>query len=95
MSELMVLVYCLIIGILLGLFFFGGLWWTLQKGLASKNPALWFVGSGIFRMFVVLVGFYYIGNGSWQRTVSCLAGFTIARCFRHRISYQSSAVHEP
>ena len=36
-------------GALLGAFFFGGLWWTVQKGVTSEQPALWFLGSLLLR----------------------------------------------
>ena len=36
-------------GALLGVFFFGGLWWTVQKGVASERPAFWFLGSLLVR----------------------------------------------
>ncbi len=94
MNNLIILTLCLMGGIILGLFFFGGLWWTLQKGLASKTPALWFMLSGPLRMVVTLVGFYYIGNGSWQRTLSCLLGFTIARFSGLRMSRKTGMANE-
>ena len=47
-------------GLLLGIFFFGGLWWTIQKGLSSNHPGLWFFGSLIVRTGVVLIGFYLV-----------------------------------
>ena len=43
-------------GVLLGVLFFGGLWWTVQRGLVSRRPALWFVGSFLLRTSVVLAG---------------------------------------
>ncbi len=66
-------------GIALGVIFFGGLLWTIRKGLASPSPALWFLGSALLRMAIVLTGFYFTSGGHWQRLVSCLTGFLIAR----------------
>ena len=37
-------------GLVLGAIFFGGLWWTVRKGLSSQQPALWFLGSMLLRM---------------------------------------------
>ena len=48
----------LIAGLLLGAFFFGGLWWTVQKGLTSNNPVLWFYGSTLLRTSFAVAGFY-------------------------------------
>jgi F1F0 ATPase subunit 2 len=66
-------------GCLLGAIFYGGLWWTVQKGLISKRPALWFFASFWLRLGIVLTGFYIVANGDWKRTLACLAGFIIAR----------------
>jgi F1F0 ATPase subunit 2 len=79
MNELLILAVALTAGLLLGAIFFGGLWWTVRKGLSSKNPALWFLGSMALRMGIVLLGFYFVGRGNWQRLVACLLGFIIAR----------------
>jgi len=40
MTELLIL--ALAAGLVLGAIFFGGLWWTVRKGVSSKYPALWF-----------------------------------------------------
>jgi F1F0 ATPase subunit 2 len=73
-------------GILLGAIFFGGLWWTVRKGVSSKNPALWFLGSMLLRMGIVLAGFYFVGRGDWKRLVSCLLGFIVARFIVMRLT---------
>ena len=63
----------------LGAFFFGGLWWTLRRGLSSGRPALWHLASLLLRMAVTLLGFYAIGGGRWERLLACLLGFVMAR----------------
>ena len=45
MNELLLLAPALAAGLLLGAFFFGGLWWTVIKGASSQRPALWFFGN--------------------------------------------------
>jgi len=45
MTETLGLMLALVTGISLGAMFFGSLWWTVQKGVSSKQPALWFLGS--------------------------------------------------
>ena len=79
MNKCLGLVMALAAGLLLGAIFFGGLWWTVRKGVSSKHPPLWFLGSLLLRMSLVLVGFYLVGRGDWQRLVACLLGFMIAR----------------
>jgi F1F0 ATPase subunit 2 len=79
MNEFSGRVLALLAGLSLGAIFFGGLWWTVRKGVSSKHPALWFLGSMLLRMGIVLLGFYFVGRGNWQRLVACLIGFIIAR----------------
>lgn len=69
----------------LGAFFFGGLWWTVQKGTVSRHPALWFLGSLVIRTAVVLAGFYYVSDRHWERMLACLLGFIIARAVVTRL----------
>lgn len=86
MNNVLFLVLALVAGLLLGAIFFGGLWWTVRKGVFSKSPALWFLGSMVLRMGIVLAGFYFIGCGDWQRLVVCLLGFIIARIIVMRLT---------
>lgn len=79
MNELGTFALALAAGILIGIFFFGGLWWTVQKGVSSKRPALWFFLSLLLRMSAAIAGFYYISGSHWDRLLLCLAGFLIAR----------------
>ena len=66
-------------GLLLGAFFFGGLWWTVNRGLSSPLPAAWFLGSLLVRMGVTLAGFSVVSGGHWGRLLVCLLGFLTAR----------------
>ena len=79
MSDIPALVLAFFAGALLGVFFFGGLWWTVQKGVTSERPALWFLGSLLLRTGLILAGFYLVSQGHWSRLVACLLGFLIAR----------------
>lgn len=79
MNETPMLVVAGVAGLWLGAIFFGGLWWTVRKGVSSPRPALWFVGSLLLRTGIVLAGFYVVGGGQWQRLLVCLLGFGIAR----------------
>lgn len=86
MNEPLILMFALGTGILLGAFFFGGLWWTVQQGLTSRRPALWFIGSTLLRTFVVLLGFYFISGENWQRLLAALLGFVVARLIVTRLT---------
>jgi F1F0 ATPase subunit 2 len=79
MNDTFRLMVALVTGLLLGAVFFGGLWWTVQKGVSSKRPALWFVGSLLVRTSIAVAGFYFIARGHWQRLIVCLIGFVVAR----------------
>ena len=73
-------------GVLLGLFFFGALWWTLRRALASPRPALWFGGSLLLRMGSVAAGFVLVSAGDWRRLLACLLGFLAARLLVVRLT---------
>jgi len=73
------LVMAFVAGLILGAFFFGGLWWTVRRGLKSENPAIWFFGSMMLRTALIVVAFYYVAQGHWSGLVACLAGFLVGR----------------
>jgi len=79
MTETLSLMLALVTGISLGAIFFGGLWWTVQKGVSSKQPALWFLGSLVARTWLAMAGFYFVGRGDWVRLPVCFLGFIAAR----------------
>jgi F1F0 ATPase subunit 2 len=79
MSESLPVILAFVMGGLLGTFFYGGLWWTIQKGVSSKQPALLFTGSLAVRTLIALAGFYFVSRGNWHRLLGCLVGFVIAR----------------
>lgn len=79
------------VGLLLGAFFFGGLWWTVNKGLASAHPALWFLGSLLLRMGVLLAGFALVAGADWRRWAICLLGTVVARAGVNRLTRKMPA----
>lgn len=78
-------------GVLLGAFFFGGLWWTVRHALTSDRPALWFMGSLLLRLSGAVAGFYLVGSGHWQQLAMCLAGFIAARLALQRFLGETHA----
>jgi F1F0 ATPase subunit 2 len=95
MNDFAVLLVALA-GILIGGFYFGGLWWTVQKGLSSKNPSLWFFGSTLLRLSFALTGFYFIAHGDWRRLLICMLGFLIARVSVTRLTRTTKqGIHAP
>lgn len=79
MPETFIWIFATLAGAALGAVFFGGLWWTVQRGAASTSPARWFIGSFVLRTAIVLTGFYFIGGGQLGRLGLCLLGFLLAR----------------
>jgi len=86
MSDNLMLIPMVLIGLLLGAFFFGGLWWTVQKGVSSKYAALWFLGSLVLRVGLVSAGFYWASGQRWERLLACLLGFVFARLIALRLT---------
>ncbi len=85
MNDPLPLVLAAMGGVVLGAFFFGGLWWTVRKGVSSKQPALWFLGSLLLRFSTALVGFWLVSGGRWERLVVCVLGFVVARVIITRL----------
>ena len=79
MNETLTLVLAWVAGGMLGAVFFGGLWWTVRKGVSSRQLAFWFLGSLLLRMSIALAGLYLVGRGHWERLLLCLLGFVMAR----------------
>lgn len=73
-------------GLLLGLFFFGGLWWTVQRIPTASHPAALLMGSLVLRMGVALAGFYALLQLHWQAALLALVVFTLTRIWlRYRL----------
>ncbi len=69
----------LLAGLLLGGAFYGGLWWTVLRGVSSSRPAAWFLGSIVVRMALVATGFILVAREDWRRWLACMLGFLVAR----------------
>ena len=86
MREPLSLVLALLLGSFLGAAFFGGLWWTIRRGVSSKAPALWFLGSILVRTTITVGGLYLVGRGDWHRLLACLLGFILTRTLVTRLT---------
>ena len=91
-SEVVPLLLAGLAGMLFGAFFFGGLWWTVRKGMSSRRPALWFLGSTVMRLGVTVGGLFLVAGGRWQRVVLYLVGFVTARKFVMRLTRPAEKV---
>ena len=79
MSDIGLVIEALAAGMVLGALFFGGLWWTVRRGLIAPNPALWFGLSALVRVAIAVSGLYYIARSGWPSLLACLCGLLIAR----------------
>ena len=82
-------------GVGLGTIFYGGLWWTVRRGVTARQPALWFIGSLFLRMALVATGFFFVGGGQLPQLLACLLGFIIARVIVLRLTAISEARRAP
>jgi F1F0 ATPase subunit 2 len=94
-SEIPMIGVALFCGLSLGAFFFGGLWWTIRRGVASNSPAVWFLGSLLLRTSAVVAGLYFVAHGDWRRLLSCLLGFLTARTAIMRFGLGNAAEVTP
>jgi F1F0 ATPase subunit 2 len=86
----------LVLGLLSGAIFFGGLWWTVRLGMAARSPAAWFSVSLLFRTCLIVAGFYYIAADGLQAVLLCMCGFLIARQAVNRlVRLPSRTAHAP
>ncbi len=79
MNEYLSLISAFAAGVLLGGMFFGGLWWTVNKIIASNRSAVWLLSSLLLRTGITLAGFYLFASGGWENLTACLLGFIAAR----------------
>lgn len=68
-------------GILLGIFFFGGLYFTVERIQQVKHPVLFMVLSLLIRLAILLLGFYLLMDSRYQNLLAALAGVLLSRFF--------------
>ena len=78
-KDVLQFVVVFVVGTGLGLFYFGGLWLTVQRLPVTKRLALLTLGSLVGRMGISLFGFYLVMDGQWERLLVCLSGFVLVR----------------
>jgi F1F0 ATPase subunit 2 len=71
--------FSVIWGVLLGLFYFGGLWMTLKYISRSKNPKSFMFLSFVVRVALVLVGFWVIVRLDRVAFILAFPAFLITR----------------
>ena len=66
-------------GILLAVFFYGGLWFTVQRLAATGHPILLTIASFWLRLVIVLAGFVVLARSGLVDVILAMAGFVAGR----------------
>ena len=66
-------------GLAVGIFFYWGLWFTVNRLADSQHRALLLIGSFGIRTLVVLSGFLLLIEKRWEYALLCLIGFSVGR----------------
>ena len=66
-------------GAVLGVVFYGGLWWTVCRAATFRRPGPSMLISMLLRMGITVGGFYLVAGGEWRRMLLCLLGFVLTR----------------
>ena len=89
MKDIGLIVGSLAAGMVLGTVFFGGLWWTVSRGLNGPNPAVWFGFSALLRMAIAVSGLYYFARLGLPSLIACLCGLLVARGAVKRLTHSA------
>ena len=79
MNEHLLPMFSFTFGIGLWIFFFGGLWLTINRLPQSKSPELLTLGSFLFRSAVSIFGFYLVVETGLLGLAFSLAGFILTK----------------
>jgi F1F0 ATPase subunit 2 len=96
MNPMVINFFSPFIGLLLGCLFFGGLWFTVKKGIHASMPGLLFVFSFILRTSMVLVVFYFLAKESAVCLLLVVIGFVLSKPLVGYLTklYQKGGSHE-
>lgn len=68
-----------LVGAVLGLIFYGGLWLTVDRLPTARHPVWLTLSSFWVRAGVVIFGLLLVIKGGWQHGLIVVVGFTAAR----------------
>ncbi len=69
----------------MGVLFFGGLWWTVQRLVTIEKPFYLMISSFFVRTGLALAALYFVMDGQWQRLVPSLLGVMVVRIIMIRV----------
>ena len=77
-TDISHLIFAFAVGAVIGVFFFGGLWWTVRRLGTAQRPGLLTLSSFFVRMGFALAALYFLG-GEWDRIMAALCGVVVVR----------------
>jgi len=79
LNEALSLILAFSVGMALGAFFSLNLWVSVRRMADEHTP--WYIvfGNFMLRMGVVVIGFYLVMAGHWERMLAALLGFVLMR----------------
>jgi F1F0 ATPase subunit 2 len=66
-------------GVALAILYLTLLWITVRRLPQLQYKGLWLAGTAVARLAALMLAFYWIMDGQWQRLLACLVGFILAR----------------
>lgn len=66
-------------GVVLGVVFFGGLYWSVNQLPSIKYPGLLMVVSMLVRMAILLTGLYFLMAGEIKNLLAAVAGVMLIK----------------
>ena len=85
MSSTTLILMAGVVGMLLGIMYFGSLWATVRTLPTTTHPLTMLLLSFAIRSSLVLGGFLVIWGGYPSRLAACLVGFLLARSICMRV----------
>jgi F1F0 ATPase subunit 2 len=79
MNTLLTISISFLAGILLGVFYFLGIWYTVIKTAIQRKSVVYLILSFLVRVFTLLICFYFIVQGGVILLISALVGFILGR----------------
>lgn len=68
-----------LLGLVLAAGYMAALWGSVRAVAQSGRSLAWLLVGSVMRIAVLLVLFYLIMDGHWERLLACLAGFVMVR----------------
>lgn len=72
-------------GVLIGLAYFGMLWWTVRRMSSARHPAALVAGSFLIRTVAAAAAIVLVSGGEWIPLLAVVAGFLVARTILIRV----------